>query len=256
MKSNVDGQKAGKALSRRSFALGTGAAAAMLAFGAAVKAVAAEPLSRPPGGCEYEEQLLAACIRCEKCLEACPMQVLKPAKLETGLLNARTPTMHFRDNWCDFCDSYNGGSPRCVEVCPTQALVLPSGASKENTILGKAYIRHDWCLGWLLKGCRVCYDVCPYEGLELDEFQRPHVVWDKCNGCGKCEMECVSMKATSIVDGATHRAVLVHSVLTTQRLLGDGEASSETGRLLGDSGTDRLLDIGEGRRGFGEGCAL
>jgi ferredoxin-type protein NapG len=205
-------------LNRRTFAVGIGGALAVLGLGGTVKAFGSKPMCRPPGG-QDEDHFVAACLRCEKCREACPMKVLKPSRLEDGLLNVRTPTMRFKDNWCDFCDSYNGGKPRCVEVCPTQALLLPDGASKENTIIGKAYIRHDWCLGWLLKGCRICHDACPYEAIELDEFQRPHIIWDNCNGCGKCEMDCVSMKVVSIVAGATHRAVTIHPAETVTALL-------------------------------------
>jgi ferredoxin-type protein NapG len=156
------------------------------------------------------------------------MGVLRPAHLETGLLNTRTPTVRFKDNWCDFCDSYNDGRPKCVEVCPTQALRLPDDATKENTIIGKAYVRHDWCLGWLLKGCRICYDACPYEAIELDEFQRPHIIWDNCNGCGKCEMMCISMKVVSIVAGATHRAVTIHPAETVAVLLDDSGEGGQT----------------------------
>jgi ferredoxin-type protein NapG len=228
-------------LTRRSFAIGIGGAAAVLGLGGAVKAVDAEPLCRPPGG-QDEDHFIATCVRCEKCREACPMSVLKPAKLETGLINARTPTMRFTDNWCDFCESRDddqrddeprdggqrdGGRPKCVEVCPTQALRLPKGATKENTIIGKAYVRHDWCLGWLLKGCQVCFDCCPYEAIELDDFNRPHVIWDQCNGCGKCEMECVSMKAVSIVAGATHRAITVRASETVAALLEATEGEVE-----------------------------
>jgi ferredoxin-type protein NapG len=155
------------------------------------------------------------------------MSVLKPSKLETGFLNARTPTLRFTDNWCDFCELYNSGHPRCVEVCPTQALQLSKDATKENTIIGKAYIRHDWCLGWLLKGCQICFDICPYEAIELDDFNRPHVIWDKCNGCGKCEMQCVSMKVVSMVAGATHRAITVQATETVTALLETNEGEAE-----------------------------
>jgi ferredoxin-type protein NapG len=205
-------------LSRRSFCYGLGGAAALLGLGGVVRTLGSEPVCHPPGG-QDEANFYAACLRCEKCREACPQQVLKPTKIEAGLISVRTPTMRFADNWCDFCESANNGSPRCIEACSTGALALPAGATKENTIIGKAYIRNDWCLGWLLKGCRVCYDTCPYEAIELDEFQRPHIIWDTCNGCGKCERDCISMKATSIVDGAAHRAVTIHATATVEKLL-------------------------------------
>ena len=101
------------------------------------------------------------------------------------------------------------GRPLCVECCPTEALALPQGAEPETTILGKAVVIEDWCLAYRLTGCRYCYDVCPYEAIELDADNRPHVIADKCNGCGACESVCVSLQNGSISSGATSRAIVV-----------------------------------------------
>jgi ferredoxin-type protein NapG len=207
-----------KDFSRRSFALGAGGAVALLGLGGAVKVIGGEPVVRPPGG-QDEDAFIGACLRCEKCREVCPLKAIIPAKLEKGLINARTPTFDFKQGWCDYCAEANNGVPLCVEVCPTEALKLPVGATPETVILGKAYIVREWCLGWQLKGCRKCYDECPYEAMELDEYARPSVIGDVCNGCGKCELVCISMMSASITSGATDRAITVKPTETVEKLL-------------------------------------
>lgn len=195
-------------ISRRSFVLGVGGVAALLGLGG-TKFLEASPITRPPGG-QNEELLIAACIRCERCIEACPRDVLAPAHIEDGILSMRTPTFDFSADYCTWCEEENQGNPLCVKACPTQALVLPAGATPENTIIGKAAINEDWCLAYKLIGCKFCYDACPYEAIELDEKERPYLIEEKCNGCGACEAVCVSLKNASITAGATARAIVVH----------------------------------------------
>ncbi len=194
-------------MSRRTLCLGVGGAAVMLGLGG-LKLAAPGAIIRPPGG-QDEDRLISACIRCEKCYEICPRDVIRPAHIETGILNMRTPTFNFDSGYCDWCTEENGGTPLCVASCPTKALELPAGATPENTIIGKAVINTNWCLAYKLIGCRFCYDACPYDAMELDDNMRPVVKTDKCNGCGACESVCVSMQNGSISEGATARAITV-----------------------------------------------
>lgn len=208
--SQPSAEKTYAGMSRRTLCLGVGGAAVMLGLGG-LKSVGSTPITRPPGG-QDGDHLISACIRCQKCVEVCPRHAIKPAHVETGLLNLRTPTMNFNDDYCDFCTEENGGEPLCVKVCPTEALSLPEGATDKNTIIGKAVINEDECLAFRLTGCRFCYDACPYEALELDENNCPHVVYDACNGCGACESVCVSLQNGSISTGATSRAIVIKTV--------------------------------------------
>jgi ferredoxin-type protein NapG len=156
------------------------------------------------------------------------MGVIVSARLETGLLNTRTPTFDFKAGWCDFCKSGNDGSPRCIEVCPTQALNLPAGADPEKSIIGIAYIVKDWCLGWQLKGCKTCYNECPFDAISLDYAERPLIDATLCNGCGRCEEVCPSAQATSYTVGATDRAVTIKPVEVFEQLMtASGEATLE-----------------------------
>lgn len=195
-------------MTRRTLIGGVCGIAALMVLGG-FKTVGEQPILRPPGGQEWDD-FISKCIRCEKCVEVCPQQIITPAHLESGLLNTRTPTLNLNVGWCDWCADTNNGVPRCIEVCPTNALELPADAAPENTILGKAVINRDWCLAWHLIGCRFCYDACPYEAIELDDEGRPYVIEDKCNGCGACQSVCVSMENGAIAPGANARAITVH----------------------------------------------
>ena len=195
-------------MSRRSFALGSGGACVLLAMGG-LKYVPAKAQVRPPGG-QDEDHLVSACIRCQRCVEACPKSALVPTHLEEGLLGVRMPTTDFNRGWCDFCTESHNGEPQCVKFCPTEALKLKDNATAKNTILGKAVIIHDWCLAWSkYNGCKFCYDACPYEAITLETHGRPVVDRDKCNGCGACQNACVSLEDASITEGATSRAIIV-----------------------------------------------
>ena len=195
-------------MSRRSFTLGTGGAVVLLALGG-LKAVPAQAVVRPPGG-QDEDHLISACIRCERCVEACPNHALTPSHLENGILGVRTPTVQYDKGWCDFCAESNDSKPQCVAACPTAALRLDDLVTAKTIRTGIAAITKDWCLSYAkYNGCRFCYDACPYEAITLDDYKRPVIVEDKCTGCGACQNACVSMKEGSISEGATHRAIIV-----------------------------------------------
>ena len=204
-------------VSRRTLFIGAGSTAALLGLGA-LRYVGHNPLCRPPGG-QDEAHLVSACIRCEKCYEACPRGVIVPAHIEDGLLGMRSPALNFDANFCDYCTEENGGDPLCVRVCPTEALQLPANAAPETVIIGLAVIDESQCLAFRDTGCRYCYDACPYEAIELSgEGANPRVtvIADKCNGCGACESVCVSLKAGSIASGAQERAVVIKPLDTVE----------------------------------------
>ena len=197
-------------MSRRTLCLGVGGTIGLLALGG-LGILTDKPGVRPPGG-QDEDRLLGACIRCNKCMEVCPHRIVKPAHIEKGFVGMRAPELNFAEGWCDWCAEANDGKPLCEEVCPTRALRLPEGATPENTILGRAVIIPDQCLAYRLVSCRFCYDACPYEAMVMDEFNRPIVLTDKCNGCGACQASCVSLSSGSIMHGVKTRAIVVEPI--------------------------------------------
>lgn len=193
----------GPSFSRRTFAFGAVGAAALFGLGG-IKLLPTEPVCRPPGG-QDEDRFIGLCLHCEKCREVCPKNALAPSTIERGLLIARTPITNFKQGWCDFCEDVEGG-PRCIAVCPTQALKTEDVS---KAILGKAILNRDWCLAAKGMGCRECVDSCNYEALEVGYDNVPVVILDACNGCGACEHNCISQSSGSISVGATDRAIVV-----------------------------------------------
>ena len=232
----VDSPKAkeGVNVSRRGVCIGVGGIAALGVLGG-LRYVGHNALVHPPGG-QDEAHLVDACIRCEKCYEACPRKVIMPAHIEDGLLGMRAPKLNFDSNYCDFCAEEYGGVPHCVAVCPTHALKLDDSIIDNNVLssedcdpaydgtvrkkvkisLGKASIDTNTCMAYRQTGCRKCYDNCPYGAISLSTDSTtnpiPVVDQDKCNGCGACQAVCISLTAGSVVEGATERAIVVRPV--------------------------------------------
>ena len=209
-------------IDRRTFVLGTCAAAGMLALGCGYS-LAAPPRAIFPPGVADARQMLGSCIRCAKCMEACPEGVIVSAHVEDGFFVMRAPKLEFsrssialqgRAGWCDHCERAHGGVARCAEVCPTGALGDATRSSFSTMRLGLAVIDADTCLAWNLKGCAVCANACPIDAISLDEYGRPSVDAQACNGCGACEQSCVSLESTSVGEGdvsrsTAHRAIVV-----------------------------------------------
>lgn len=204
------GNAAKPLITRRSLCYGAGGLA-LLALVGSMRFAGAEPAVRPPGG-QDGWGVIAACVHCAKCVEACPHHVITLSHIEDGIAGMRTPRMDFGSSWCSFCVEENGGVPLCAAACPTGALHV-EGAPGSQVRIGTARLVEDWCLAYHDTGCHTCYDNCPYEAIELDEYSRPRIVAERCNGCGACEATCVSLTngSLSISSGIKTRAVTVHA---------------------------------------------
>lgn len=173
----------GAGVTRRQFCLAGGAAALLVGLGAvggAERAHAQAVYLRPPGA-ESESSLLARCDRCQRCVQACPYDLVQPRPLSWDFPTVGTPELIFKHGYCDFC-------MKCVEACPTGALTFAAPSASD---IGVAKVISDACVAWNWQGCTICADVCPVEGaITLDERGRPHVDPSLCDGCGLCQVEC------------------------------------------------------------------
>lgn len=180
-------------VSRRTFLLGGASLAACAVGGAALKPLIAEAdVLRPPGSLP-EEDFMARCIRCNRCVTVCPTHVLDPMGVEEGILQIRTPRLHYSRNYgtCTFCDE-------CYHVCPTEAIGPVDPYAPLEGRIGVAFLHSANCLAFFTSGaCGVCVDACPYEALVFDEQARPVVIPDLCNGCGECVAVCPAASLTS-----------------------------------------------------------
>ncbi|MCC7429749.1 ferredoxin-type protein NapG [bacterium] len=151
---------------------------------------------RPPGALP-ENEFLSACIRCAKCVQACPYDTLKLGSVTDGK-NAGTPFINFREKPCYLCEDLP-----CVKVCPTDALDIKSLVNIDLVHIGTAVITdREACLSLNGIRCEICYRVCPMidRAITLEkheqEITQKHTVFepvihkDYCTGCGICENAC------------------------------------------------------------------
>ncbi len=155
-------------------------------------------LIRPPAALP-EREFLARCIRCGECMVACPTNTLQPLWLKAGFLGMFTPTLIFRRGFC------NPECHKCSEMCPTGAIRSLSRDERKWAKIGTAEILHHKCLAWEhQKSCMVCDEVCPSDAVKFKKepgnpVTVPHVIENKCTGCGYCEHHCPVQNKSAII---------------------------------------------------------
>jgi MauM/NapG family ferredoxin protein len=156
----------------------------------------APPPLRPPGA-RPEAELDALCIRCGRCVAACPYRALRPGGLRDG---AGVPLVVARQAPCLLC-------MLCPPACPTGA--LDAGLTDPRRVrMGQARVDEGACYAFLGVLCRTCVDECPLEGeaIRQDDRLRP-VVTERCVGCGVCEARCPAADpAIRVVPAALRQA--------------------------------------------------
>jgi MauM/NapG family ferredoxin protein len=167
-------------------------------FGAEPAAGREHPcLIRPPGA--RKPEFLSQCIRCGICLKVCPTSGLQPSLDQAGWAGLWTPVLAPRLGHCDYsCNA-------CGQACPTGAIPPLTLEDKRRAVIGYAYIDRNRCIPWTdARDCIVCEEMCPLpeKAILLEEVEvrapdgtpaqvrRPHVLGDRCIGCGICENRC------------------------------------------------------------------
>mgnify|MGYP002725582497 CR=1 FL=1 len=160
--------------------------------------VGTKGLVRPPGAVP-EMNFLSRCVRCGECMTACPTNTLQPIWLTAGFPAMFSPAITPRRGFCD---------PQCHEcanVCPTDAIRSIGKSDRIWAKTGTAQIIRGKCLAWeFKKSCMVCDEVCPYDAIEFlnekgSKVPVPHVMENKCAGCGYCEHFCPVRNQAAIV---------------------------------------------------------
>lgn len=154
----------------------------------------ANPL-RPPGALA-EEDFLSTCIRCMRCVDACPNRALVSTPGNANGGHVGTPTMHPRKAACMLCLSEEGDYLKCTEVCPSGALQLIEKTKediKEQVAIGVAEIDFDLCYSYNNWSCGACFRACPLAGeaMTIGLWERPTIHPEACVGCGCCERSCI-----------------------------------------------------------------
>lgn len=205
-------------ISRRRFIALGAAAAGLVALGQPGDAATTtgpgvrppETALRPPGA---GPDFLARCIRCGKCMEACPYGSIRAMGAEAGAL-LHTPYIDPLKTPCYVC-RHRGPEGRdraisshllCGAACPTGALTkipneievlshLPHGIKP-----GLSVLQRHLCLAWEYDSCGECYYNCPLKDRALRDRPpgedlppkgiRPWVDEEGCIGCGMCSFVC------------------------------------------------------------------
>jgi len=181
---------------KQSVAVGLTIGGSMYVVGVGRRADAAVPGPLRPPGAKSEDDFLATCIRCMRCVDACPNHCLIP--IEPGDAQGRdgTPTMHLRAAACMLCMSEEGDYLKCTEACPSGALQLVKKEKEDiqqKVRIGIAEIDFDLCYSYNNWSCGACYRACPLAGeaMTIGAWERPTIHPDACVGCGCCERSCI-----------------------------------------------------------------
>lgn len=133
------------------------------------------PGKRPPWAVE-EPLFIASCTRCDKCVQACPQQVLK-------IGSGGFPEITFAESGCTLCGE-------CAAVCRPQVLRRDDARAP---FPWQAHIGPD-CLAQRGVECRICAESCETGAIRfrprLGGIAQPELDIDLCNGCGECIAPC------------------------------------------------------------------
>jgi len=153
------------------------------------------PPLRPPGALPGDA-FTASCLRCMRCIDACPNHALVPVPAGDPGGSAGTPMLRPRIAACMLCATQEGEYLKCTEACPSGALRLirkEPREIREKVRIGVAEIDRGLCYSYNNWSCGACYRACPLAGdaMVLGNWERPVINRKSCVGCGCCERSCI-----------------------------------------------------------------
>lgn len=193
-------------LSRRRFVQGSAITLAATALPLASLARAEEPSyekrSRyplPPGAVKNFHQ---KCTGCQLCVTQCPMQVLRPAFLEHGILSMMQPLLYFHPHcYCNYDCTV------CGDVCPNGAILPLTVEKKRLTQMGEVHFIEDECIVKTEnQDCGACAEHCPTQAVHMVPYESngltiPSIDPSICVGCGACESICPVRPLAIFIEG-------------------------------------------------------
>jgi len=137
----------------------------------------------PPGTTSMQEYLIK-CNKCYNCISLCPNESIRVSHDTNSVLN-EYPVILPQENPCNYCSDFP-----CINACDTGALMMDNIKKP----LGIITIIEENCFAYQGHFCSSCINSCPETGLAIctDDFGRPIINNEKCNGCGICISVCPS----------------------------------------------------------------
>ena len=164
----------------------------------------------PPGAADDFHK---KCTGCQLCVTQCPMQVLRPAFLEHGLLSMMQPLLYFQPGcYCNYDCTV------CGEVCPNGAIQPLPVEEKHLRQMGLVHFIEDECVVKKdNQDCGACAEHCPTLAVRMEPYSNglriPVIDPAICVGCGACESICPVRPLAIFVEGHTQQAVVDPALL-------------------------------------------
>lgn len=137
-----------------------------------------------------ELEFLLTCTRCDKCLQACPHNVIFLLPDRLGVKVAGTPALDLLHKGCHLCQDWP-----CVQACEPGALRFSETSDGEESAalrLASITINPSVCLPYNGPECGACASSCPVPGALLWDGLKPRIDVDRCSGCGLCREACIA----------------------------------------------------------------